>query len=619
MLLTLHQSVMGYTPIEVISEQNDYRGVYVARNNKGSKVFLTVYNTDNMPVKLRSRPPKEYNDIFSLKNELFPRCLLFTTGEYDDKHLTFIVTAYHDYMSLRDVVRYQPFSQFEAMTITMRLIIGLSELQQYTNGGGHYNINPDTVLLSRNKDNNWIPHLVGLDHVSGPFNSGAADVFDVMSLNSCCSPPEAKQEQFSSATDVYSVGMLLAYMHQGHYPYPIDESMSATDIDSAVKRKETVFDDMGPKLRYIIKKAINPEAKERYSDAMSLGLDLFKFMDLTAPKDIRDFFDPKPQDRDKTEDFRQEFSNDIDDMTSIHGDEKLTVKPNICFGDGFNSVAGLDDIKRSLRRDFIDIVTHPDIASQYRILPPNMLFYGPPGTGKTFITQKLAEECQMDFFSIKPSDLGSIWIHGSQGLIKDLFNEASSRAQRNKRGCLLLVDEIDALCGKREGDNNESRAGEVAEWLTQLNDCVEKRVYVIGTTNCIDRIDKAVLRHGRIDYVMYIGMPDMECRWEIFEIELARRPHHDNIDTLRLATLTDGFTSSDIAFIVKDASRRAFEATIHQGDSYALVKISQDLLEQVIREARPSVTSEDLRRYEKLRNEFLHLEHDKRPRVGFVG
>ena len=114
-------------------------------------------------------------------------------------------------------------------------------------------------------------------------------------------------------------------------------------------------------------------------------------------------------------------------------------------GEGFKAVAGMDDIKKKLRRDFVEIVSHRELAKEFGIMPSNMLFYGAPGTGKTFISERLAEECGLAVCSVKPSDLGSIWLHGSQGLIKELFTKAAFKAKQNKRGCILLIDELDAL------------------------------------------------------------------------------------------------------------------------------------------------------------------------------
>ena len=157
----------------------------------------------------------------------------------------------------------------------------------------------------------------------------------------------------------------------------------------------------------------------------------------------------------------------------------------------------------------------------------------------------------------------------------------------------------------------------MAEWLTQLNDCVEKNVFVIGTTNCIERIDKAIIRHGRIDHVLYISLPDISCRKQLFELELSKRPHDEDIDMEELARLTDGYTSSDISFMVKETARTAFEECLKR-DNLEIVKISETMLRNVIKTTRPSVSHDDVRRYEKMRDEFVEHKKKDRPRIGFI-
>lgn len=295
----------------------------------------------------------------------------------------------------------------------------------------------------------------------------------------------------------------------------------------------------------------------------------------------------------------------------------LNVEMSVKVGQGFSAVAGMEEIKRTLRRDFVDVVSNRAFAKAYDITPPNMIFFGPPGTGKTFLTMRLAEECGMDVCTITPSDMGSIYIHGSQKLIQDLFMKAAEKAMINRRGCLLLIDEIDALCGKRDVQGREFYADEVAEWLTQLNDCVQRNVYVVGTTNCIDRIDKAIVRHGRIDKVVYIGLPDMECRKQIFELELKKRPCDKTIDTETLARMTEGYTSSDIPYVVKETAYRAFEETLNS-KRRRLKCITEAMLEETIRATRSSVSPDEVRQYEKMREEYENNNAKVWRRIGFI-
>ena len=179
---------------------------------------------------------------------------------------------------------------------------------------------------------------------------------------------------------------------------------------------------------------------------------------------------------------------------------------------------------------------------------------------------------------------------------------------------LLVFDEFDSLVPKRDGNNTRNyQADEVAEFLTQLNDCSEKNIYIVATTNRLDAIDPAIIRKGRIDEIVYVGMPDDEARTELLRLEIDKRPHED-IDMKRITELTKGFSASDISFIIKECARISFEESIKKGN---LVKISQELIEKTITNTRPSITSEELSKYEAMRDNFSKSRRQDRKRIGF--
>ena len=136
-----------------------------------------------------------------------------------------------------------------------------------------------------------------------------------------------------------------------------------------------------------------------------------------------------------------------------------------------------------------------------------------------------------------------------------------------------------------------------------LNNAASKGVYVLAATNHPERIDKAVLRTGRIDEMIYVDMPDSKARESLFRLELSKLPTAADIDYEHLAELTAGYNCSDISYIVKVASRKMFNASIKEkGKPYKL--ITQTLLEDSIFHKSPSVSSRDLREFERVRSEF---------------
>lgn len=272
-------------------------------------------------------------------------------------------------------------------------------------------------------------------------------------------------------------------------------------------------------------------------------------------------------------------------------------------GGGFADVAGMDDLKKLLNESVLYVLRDKERAQRYRLSIPNgMLLYGPPGCGKTFIAERFAEEAGYNFRFVKSSDLASIYIHGTQEKIGELFDEARACAP-----CVLYFDEFEALVPRR-ADANASHAGEVNEFLSQLNNCGKDGVFVIATTNQPQLIDEAVLRRGRIDYIIYVPMPDMAARAELFSIHLKKRPCADDIDCDRLARLTERYVASEIAFIVSQAALVA---------SRTDDPISQPLLERITREIQPRTTVDMLRRYETMHQKLEQISPE-RPRIGFV-
>ncbi len=160
--------------------------------------------------------------------------------------------------------------------------------------------------------------------------------------------------------------------------------------------------------------------------------------------------------------------------------------------------------------------------------------------------------------------------------------------------------------------------GEVNEFLCMLNNASERGIYVLAATNHPEMIDKAILRTGRIDEMIYIDMPDDEARKELFRLELSKLPVCEHVDYERLAALTAGYNCSDISYIVNIASRKMFNVSINN-TSLPYQKITQEVLESIISHRSPSGSMKELREYERIRRELSPKDEARSPvGIGFT-
>ena len=279
---------------------------------------------------------------------------------------------------------------------------------------------------------------------------------------------------------------------------------------------------------------------------------------------------------------------------------------NVKRGNGFADVAGMTELKEQLQSDVIDLLQNPEQARELGLSIPNgLLFYGPPGCGKTFFAEKFAEETGFNYQYVRGSDVASPYIDGGKGKIADIFNEARQNAPT-----ILFLDEVDSLIRDRSAHNNATTAGAVNEFLTQLNNCGEDGVLVIAATNKPSDIDEAALRAGRLELKYYIPQPDKETRKRMFQIGIGKRNYDFGIDYDLLAERTENFVSADISLVIDTAARLAFRRKTG--------KITMALLEEAISQTKPSLTLEQIKRHEDIRDKFMGVKKNvERRRIGF--
>lgn len=594
--LSVNQMIDNYRIISLIKE-NSYCETYKVADDTGTNLFLKLYIEKDTPQELfHEGVVCEIRFMKRIDNENLIHYIADGRTQVNGEFCQWLVTEYFNGELLSErIYREKKLAPEAAESIFRGVINGLSHL--HMTGIQHNDITPNNIMIT--KETVPTAKIIDMGHLS--YQVMGKPFFETSDLNPLYSANCTFSGMFDTTCDLFSAVAVLYAMLFGKAPWQVDLDDKMTRKEKADKvraaRKnplELSSDSAIPvNLLKIIEKGLVGINGTKYSDVKEI---------------INDFGDQSQQSPEAGRgSFTQAFKKDdagsrTETKTEEEGEGFIFKKGG---GNGFKDIAGMDELKDMLRQKVIFVIQNKEIAEKYRLTPPNgMLLYGPPGCGKTFFAEKFAEETNFNFMLIKASDLASIYVHGSQEKIAKLFNTAEQKAP-----VVLCFDEFDALVPNRQSTDNQSFSGEVNEFLSQLNNCSHRGIFVVATSNRPDKIDPAVLRTGRIDKQIYVPLPDKTARKEMFILHLKNRPC-DEIDYDRLADLSEGYVSSDISYVVNDASMTA---------AFQNKNITQECLENTINSVKPSVRKEVLAEYEQLREQMEGLErsNSNRRKIGF--
>lgn len=220
----------------------------------------------------------------------------------------------------------------------------------------------------------------------------------------------------------------------------------------------------------------------------------------------------------------------------------------------FKDVAGLEGAKEEVQ-EIVEFLKNPDkYTSLGGKIPKGALLVGPPGTGKTLLAKAVAGEAKVPFFSLSGSDFVEMFVGVGASRVRDLFKQA-----KDKSPAIIFIDEIDAI-GRARGKNNftgsnDERENTLNQLLTEMDGFgTNTNVIVLAATNRADVLDKALMRAGRFDRQIYVDLPDLNERKEIFEVHLRPIKTAETLDLEFLAKQTPGFSGADIANVCNEAA-----------------------------------------------------------------
>lgn len=279
--------------------------------------------------------------------------------------------------------------------------------------------------------------------------------------------------------------------------------------------------------------------------------------------------------------------------------EGFATVPDVSWDD----IGALGNIRKEIESGVLNRVNYPDKALAYGLkAPTGVLLCGPPGCGKTLVAKAVANQAGINFISVKGPELLNMYVGESEKAVRQVFERA-----KNSAPCVVFFDEIDALCPRRSsgGSDNSGSTRVLTQLLTEM-DGVEGRkgVYVMAATNRPDILDPAILRPGRLEQSLYVGLPNAPDRAEILKAIAKNGPElAPDVAIQKLADKCEGYSGADLKALVTKASEYAFDEDILESKSDKEL-VHAKHFDIAFSRIRCSVHGSDKKKYEKMKEQL---------------
>lgn len=457
------------------------------------------------------------------------------------------------------------FDLEDAAQITLCVLGALSYI--HSRALIHNDIRPSNIILQELDDGMLLPTIIDLGHISYMVK-GRPTFFDE-DLMPFYRAPETFRGIYTVKSDVFSTGALLYYLIFGKSPWETDLSAckgnkdKIRDLVKKTRREELMLETEEVKLpdymKAILLKALAKKPDDRFHSAV-------EFAEAIAEQLMPEL--AKRMEETETQ------NNESADLQQGGNTVPITFKKGS--GNGFDNVTGRDELKEQLRKEVLFALQNPEKAKLYKLPAINgVMLYGPPGCGKSLVLECFAEELGFNYSIIKAAEFGNIYQEGVLDNLQRLFDAAEIKAP-----FVLCFDELEFLAPNVAEEENTITA-QTSALFGMLNECSQKGILVVATTNRPDMIDQSIMRVGCFDRVFFVPQPDFEARKDIFMDHLKDRPCEE-LDFDELAKMSDDFNAGDITEAVNEAAMTA---------AYNDVPISQKILIDVLKYKNPTYST----------------------------